>query len=66
MGSVSTQKSVDLLQAVDQIDNLLTIHWATGRLTKMGSAAEGAGFIDQTFSRAWLEHGTSPIARLRK
>ena len=61
MGAVPTQEPVDILQLTDQIENFLPIHRSTGRLTKMGPTAEGAGFINQALSVFGVEEGAGSV-----
>jgi hypothetical protein len=61
VGAISPELKIDLFQAADQINHFTSLDRAPGESAKMSAATERSGFIDQTFSRADLEHGAGPI-----
>ena len=64
MGSISSEFAIDLFQATDQRQHLVALDRSARILAKMGPAAERSRFIDQTLSRAGLQHGAGSVRAL--
>ena len=61
MGAVTSQVEIDLFQAANQRQDLVSLDGAARTLAEMGPAPEGTRFINQAFSRIGLKHGTRPL-----